>query len=391
VNPAPGALLLDPSVRTVAVVRLRTGMGDLLCTVPALRALKAARPDVRVALVTWAEMAPVVERMAAHVDELVDFPGYPGIPERAPQVEAWAGWVRSVRSRRFDVALQAYGANAAANEVVAAMGARRTGGFFATTALERTGPLDLATHVPYPAHLHEVDRHLHLLGHLGVPGAGRHLELPVSTADRGEGGRVMAAAGLVPGRFVAVHPGATCSSRRWPAERFAAVVAALAADGWRVALTGVPAERPVVDAVLAALPPGLATTAGPGVADLCGATGLGGFAAVLDAAALLLTNDTGAAHAASALAVPSVVVFLSGDPRRWAAPDAARHRVVREQVECSPCPHLDCPIDFRCATRVGPERVLAAVRELLAHPPARPAPPAPASVSSSVPSSATGA
>jgi len=370
-SPAAG-LLADPSVRTVAVVRLRTGMGDLLCTVPALRALRAARPDVHIALVTWAEMAPVVARMAAYVDELVDFPGYPGIPERAPDPDRWAGWVQGMRDRRFDVALQAYGGNPAANEVVAAMGAARTAGFFATAELARTGPLDLVTHVPYPAHLHEVDRHLHLLAHLGVPPAGRHLELPVTAEDRAEAGRVRADAALVPGQYVVLHPGATCSSRRWPAQRFAAVAADLAARGWRVALTGVPAERAVVDAVLEALPPALVTPAGPGVTDLCCATGLGGYAAVLDAAALLVANDTGAAHVASALGVPSVVVFLSGDERRWAAPDAARHRVVREQVECSPCPHLDCPIDFRCATRVPPERVLAAAHDLLAHPPARP-------------------
>ncbi len=363
--PEPGAspALLDPAVRTVALVRLRTGLGDLLCTTPALRALRAARPDVRVTLVTWAEMAPVVARM--DVDEHLDFPGHPGIPERPPQPGRWEGWVQEVRARRFDLALQVYGGNPAANEVVAAMGAARTGGFFATTGLERTGPLDLATHVPYPVHLHEVDRHLHLLAHLGVPPAGRHLELPVTAEDRAEAGRVRARAALVPGRYVVLHPGATSTSRLWPAPRFAAVAAALVGQGWRVAVTGVPAERGVVDAVLAALPPGVLTAAGPGVADLCGATGLGGFAAVLERAALLVTNDTGAAHAASALRVPSVTVFLSGDPRRWAAPDTARHVVVRQQVECSPCPHLDCPIDFRCATRIGPERVLAAARELL--------------------------
>lgn len=377
VDPAPvDPVLLDPAVRRVALVRLRTGMGDLLCTVPALRALRRARPDVAVSLVTWAEMAPVVERMSAWVDELVDFPGHPGIPERPPRPQDWQGWVDGVRARRFDLALQVYGANPAANAVTAAVGARRTGGFFVTTALDRTGPLDLATHVPYPASLHEVDRHLHLLAHLGVPVDGspaeRALELPLTAADRAEADAVRAAAALEPGRFAALHAGATCSSRRWPAERFAAVAAALVADGWRVALTGVPAERGVVDDVLAALPPGAVTASGPGVVDLCGRTGLGGFAALLTGAALLLTNDTGAAHVASALAVPSVVVFLSGDPRRWAAPpvgpDGARHVVVREQVECNPCPHLDCPIDFRCATRVTPERVLAACRDLLAAP-----------------------
>ncbi len=375
--------LLDPAVRSVALVRLRTGMGDLLCTVPALRALKAARPDVRVSLVTWAEMAPVVQRAGALVDELVDFPGRAGIPERPPREAEWAGWVQRVRERRFDVALQVYGDNPAASAVVEAMGAARTGGFTPTSRTAGVGPggaaaadgsgaaPDPATHVPYPTHLHEVDRHLHLMAHLGVPPAGRHLELPLTGADAAEADRVRADAALEPGRYVVLHPGATCSSRRWPAERFAEVATALARDGWRVALTGVPAERTVTGAVLAAVPPALVTARGPGVVDLCGATGLGGFAALLDDAALLVTNDTGAAHVASARAVPSVVLFLSGDPSRWAAPDTGRHVVVREPVGCNPCRHLDCPIDFRCATRITATRVLDAARPLLTDPPPR--------------------
>lgn len=52
------APLADRRVTRVAIVRLRVGLGDLLCTVPALRALRRARPGLRVTMVTWAETAP---------------------------------------------------------------------------------------------------------------------------------------------------------------------------------------------------------------------------------------------------------------------------------------------------------------------------------------------
>jgi ADP-heptose:LPS heptosyltransferase len=94
--------------------------------------------------------------------------------------------------------------------------------------------------------------------------------------------------------------------------------------------------------------------------DLCGRTTLGGFAALLRGAALLVGNDSGPAHVAAAVGVPSVTVFLSGDPVRWAHP-GARHRVARVQVECNPCPHLTCPIDHRCAARLTVADVLAEV------------------------------
>jgi ADP-heptose:LPS heptosyltransferase len=134
-------------------------------------------------------------------------------------------------------------------------------------------------------------------------------------------------------------------------ERFARVADGLAERGWHVGVTGVPSEAALVGEVRAAM-------RAPST-DLCGRTSLGGFAALLRDAERLVSNDTGAAHLAAAVDTPSVTVFLAGDPVRWAHP--APHAVARVQVECNPCPHLVCPIDHRCAQRLGVADVLAAV------------------------------
>src|SRR5919202_3800049 len=107
----PGAFpLRDPGIRRVALVRLRVGLGDLLCSAPALRELATYRPDVEVTLITWPEMAGVVERLG-HVHELLPFPGVDGIPDRVPDPATWpAAWKRftaAARERGFDLALQA--------------------------------------------------------------------------------------------------------------------------------------------------------------------------------------------------------------------------------------------------------------------------------------------
>jgi ADP-heptose:LPS heptosyltransferase len=331
---------LDREPRSVAVVRLRTGLGDLLCSVPALRALRARLPEAHIALITYPEMAPVVERQRPYVDELLPFPGWPGIPERPPRTAELEPWLAGVRARGFDLAIQAYGLRPAANEVTEALGARRTAGFFSPGAVD--APLD--RFLPYPEHVHEVDRHLALMELLGAPARGRHLEFPITDRDEAPD-----AAGAV-----VVHPGATSSSRRWPPARFAAVADALAAEGHEVVVTGVPGEEAVTSAVVAAM-------RAP-ARDLCGATTLGGFAALLRGAGLLVCSDTGAAHLAAAVGTPAVVCFLSGDPVRWAHPG---HRAARVAVECNPCPHLDCPIDHRCAGRLEPGAVLAHARALL--------------------------
>ncbi|MDP9392824.1 MAG: glycosyltransferase family 9 protein [Actinomycetota bacterium] len=341
--------LADPATRNVALLRLRVGMGDLLCTVPALRSLRRVRPDVRIVLVTWREVAPVVDRMSAYVDELLDFPGYPGIPERPP-APSWERWVCEVRARRFDLAVQMYGDNPAANDVTAAVGARFVGGFAPTAGPAR----DLATHLPYPHEDHEIRRHLRLLELLGVPrSAGDEvLEFALTDADEQGAARLRAAAGLERGRYVVLHPGATSGSRRWPADRFAAVGDALAAQGLDVVVAGVRGEEEVTSAVLRAM-------RRPAV-DLTARTTLGEYAVLLRDAAALVANDTGSAHLCAAVGGRSVTVFLSGDPRRWRhAPEL--QSVARVDVGCNPCHHLVCPIDFRCADRVTVPHVLELV------------------------------
>jgi ADP-heptose:LPS heptosyltransferase len=359
----PRLPLVDSSVRTVLLVRLRVGLGDLLCTIPAVRALRAARPDLHVALATWPEMAVAVARMAPWVDELVPFPGAPGIPERPPD-GTLSTWLDAMAARKWDLALQVYGDNPAALAVTAATGARLLGGFLPTAA---SGPAP-ALHLPYPHALHEVDRHLRLLEHLGLPaGASRALEWPLTPEDEDEA----AALGLTQRAYAVLHAGATSPSRLWPSERFAEVAEGLAQAGLEVVVGGVPSEAVTTGALVAACR--------TPVRDLTGRTSLGAYAALLRDAAVVVANDTGTAHLSAAVGGRVVTLFLSGDPRRWRhAPHL--QTVVREDVGCNPCPHLVCPIDHRCARRISADRVLREALRLAGTPPRPGAPSAPRSV-----------
>ena len=80
----------------------------------------------------------------------------------------------------------------------------------------------------------------------------------------------------------------------------------------------------------------------------------------------LLTNDTGTMHLAADLGVPVAAVFGSTDPVLTAPlVPTERLRILRRQVECSPCFHQECPLDLRCLHAVTPESAAAAVLELL--------------------------
>jgi heptosyltransferase-2 len=164
---------------------------------------------------------------------------------------------------------------------------------------------------------------------------------------------------LGPGEWIGVNPGAAFgTAKRWLPERFAAA-AELVARRTRagVAIVGGPSERPLAETIAAQLRVPARVLAGETtLADLVG---------VLAELRLLLTNDSGPMHLAAALGTPLVAVFGSTD---WTetAPVGERTALVREDVPCSPCMLRECPIDHRCMTRVGAERVAAAALELMA-------------------------
>ncbi len=321
--------LVDPLPRRVAVFRALQ-LGDLLCTIPALRALRTALPGARITLLGLPWARSFVERFHHYVDFFLEFPGYPGLPERPAQIHQLPEFMAAVQREEFDLLIQMHGSGTITNPLVACFGARRVAGFY----LPGHFCPDADHFLPYPERVPEVWRHLRLMEFLGVKPQGEHLEFPVHPADRRALRALPGAEALRPGTYVCVHPGARAASRRWPAERFGAVADRLAAKGLRVVLTGTREEKPLTAAVAGAM--------GRQPIDLVGRTDLGSLAALLEGARLLLCNDTGVSHLAAALRVPSVVVFHGmADVEGWPPLDRVRHRVVCRVTTVTPADVLD--------------------------------------------------
>lgn len=335
--------------RTIAVLRALQ-LGDLLCAVPALRALRAAAPGAHVTLIGLPWARALVGRFPAYLDDFLELPGFPGFPERAWDAAAFAAFLSEAQARRFDLVLQWHGSGGLSNLLAALLGARAVSGYF------RRGEYcpDSARFLPWNDGEREAERYLRLLRELGARGAvGAALEFPVTAKDRAEA----AAFGLAGGDYAIVHPGAQLASRRWLPERFAEVADALAARGVRIVLTGTAAEARLTRHVARAM-------RAPAV-DLAGRTTLGAVAALIDGARLLVANDTGVVHLAAARRTPAVVVSCGGDLRRWAPADARLTRVLHAPVSCRPCAHAECPIGHPCARGVESAAVVAAALEAL--------------------------
>jgi ADP-heptose:LPS heptosyltransferase len=337
----------------IAVFRA-LALGDLLCTIPALRALRRAFPRSRITLIglPWAEQ--LVRRFGQYLDAFMAFPGFPGFPEQPFDVAALPTFLQRAQSRGFDLALQLHGSGTLSNPVVTMLGARHTAGYF------RSGEFcpDVERFVPWRPGEHEVQRYLALLRELGIAADDAALEFPVTDEDREDLRRAAAGSALDEGDYVCIHPGSQLPSRRWFPERFATVADALAEDGLNVVLTGVAGEADLNRRVARSMH-------APAV-DLAGKTTLGAVAALIDGARLLISNDTGVAHIAAARRTASVRISCGGDERRWAPLEDDIHRVVHHPVDCKPCSYGICPKGHECADGVGSEHVIAAARELLA-------------------------
>lgn len=351
-----------PEVQRVAVFR-GLMLGDLLCATPALRALRAGLPHARIALVGLPWARSFAARLPS-VDEFIEFPGWPGLPERPIEdAAALPRFIARMRARRFDLAVQLHGSGRIVNPLVAAFGARHSAGFASLPDAEDPAgawrpAADAALYAPWPTHGTEVERLLALTDHLGLPRQGQSLDWPQSAADQAAAQALLAS---LPGpahtAYAVVHPGSQLPSRRWPPERFAAVADRIASQGLRVLLTGSAAEAQLTAQVAGAMH--------APASNLAGQTSLWTLGALIDGAALLVCNDTGPSHLAAAMGTPSVVVSSGGDARRWAPSDTHRHTVFWHALPCRPCAHAVCPIGHDCALAIDADSVSAAALQTL--------------------------
>lgn len=321
-------------------------LGDLLCAVPVLRALRHAHPRAHVTLIGLPSSAAFARRFDRYVDAWLGFPGAIGLPEQSPDGARLPEFFAEARARRFDLALQLHGSGERSNGIVRMIGAKRSCGFAPAHGVDSSGD----DFVRWPEGVSEIERLLRIVDHLGIERRGSELEFPVSDDERREWRRIAQRWSLDPRRLVLVHPGARFASRRWPVERFAELADRLALRGWQVAITGTANERPLA----AAMRRSMRTQA----ADLSGATGLGELGAAIESCSLLVCNDTGVSHVAVGVGARSVVVASGSEIRRWRPLDRRLHPMLAVDMDCRPCAQPTCPrAGHPCATAIGVDAV----------------------------------
>jgi ADP-heptose:LPS heptosyltransferase len=280
---------VSPAGTPRLVVLRALGLGDFLTGVPALRALAAAFPDHERLLLAPAFVRPLAELVGGVVDEVVEVDGRRTPPAQLPTA-----------ARGADVAVNLHGRGPQSHFALRATAPRRLIAF-ACPAAEVGGPA-------WRAGEHEVARWCRLLSESGIPTDADALDLDPPLGTERHGATVL-------------HPGAAAPARCWPAGRWAAVARAECRAGRPVLVSAGPGEEATARAV----------AAGAGLSPDAVRTGgdLAELARLVAGAARVACADTGVAHLATALRVPSVVLFGPSPPAEWGPPPHRdRHRVL---------------------------------------------------------------
>jgi heptosyltransferase-2 len=334
----------NPSSLSKVLVRATNWLGDAVMSLPAIRAIRQVLPHAHIAIAARPWVADLYARETS-VDRIIPYTG----PRRA--------FAARLRAERFDGAILLQNAFDAALIAWLARIPERIGynrdarGLLLTRAIPVPEPGDIPRHERF--YYLELLRRAGLIERFPATDA---IRLEGIDAARESGVRHLAALGMA-APVIGISPGAAYgNAKRWLPDRFAEVARALQPAA--VLVFGSASERPLCEEVAAHL-----SRCHMEVRNLAGQTTLREFIDLAAACRLFLTNDSGAMHVASALAVPTVAVFGATDDATT-GPTGPLARVVREHAECSPCLLRDCPIDHRCMTRVTADRVAAVALQL---------------------------
>lgn len=386
--------------RRILCIRL-DALGDVLMCTPALRALREARPERHLTLLSSAS-GMLATPCIPMLDAAIAFAA-PWIEHDQPARPSLAEMAMRLAEHTFDGAVIFTSFN---QSPLPAATLCHLAGIPLRLASCREQPHGLLTHW-LPEHerdqasRHEVQRQLELVAAIGSTTGDTRLAFAVGQADASSLEARLDAAGIDGNKpMLVLHPGAGAPARRYPAQLWPALLRRLATDlqaahrEVQLVLTGDTAEAAGVAAMIEAARLAARTGSGgnsgkAGAGGHGGSPGAGGSAritahslagrltlpelgALLQRARLLVANNAGPAHIAAALGTPVVSLYALTTPQQ--TPWRVAQRVLFHPVPCRGCQQSSCPeLHHACLAALDPDTIVAAVLELLADTPRRPA------------------
>ncbi len=333
-------------MKNILVIKLRY-IGDVLLATPSVRAIKAARSDVRVTMLVNRGTEEVLSGNP-DLDEIVVLDK----GSLAVQYRLIAG----LRRRQFDTVIDLTD------------GDRSAFLSWISGAPVRIGFNDehrwrgwSYTQVVQPASgvRHRIDRDLAALKPLGIPASETTPLFCLTEEDTAGGDLLLDRLGIRRDRpIIVIQPGARYWFKAWPYEQFAELADRLAVDyGGQILIGGSREEEPLARRIREA--------ANSRPVSMAGRATLRQFAAIASRAVLFVGNDSGAMHIAAAVGTPVVALFGPSNPDEW-GPRGGRVKVLYKGLDCRACFHPTCTRgEENCMRQIMVGEVAAAVRDVL--------------------------
>ncbi|HPM43243.1 MAG TPA: lipopolysaccharide heptosyltransferase II [Candidatus Omnitrophota bacterium] len=337
------------SYNRILIARLDR-IGDVVLSTPVIRAVREKFPNSYIAFMVRPYAYEVVAGNPM-LDEVVVYDKKMGFLDNLK-------FIKFLRKKRFDIAIVLHPTSrthllAYFARIPERLGFDRKCGFVLTKKIPHTKQFGLK---------HEIDYSLDILRHIGIEPSSRSLCMPVSPYSESRTEKIFEERGLkISDTIVALNPGASCRSKRWPAENFAMVADKLAQKyGAKIVLVSGKEDRE------AAIKTASLMKSKP--VDLSGSTTISELASVLKRSKLFISNDSGPVHIACAVGTPVIAIFGRSDrglsPHRW-GPSNKADIAIHKDVGCMACLAHNCRLGFKCLEAVRADDVLEAAYRAL--------------------------
>ena len=337
--------------KNILVVRLDR-MGDVVLSTPAVKALRDAYPEGRITFMVRSFVKDIAD-YNPYVNEVV-------IYDKALGFRGNIAFIKGLRDKKFDLAVVLH-PTLRTNWIVFLSGIPKRIGF---DRRNKMGVL-LTDRIPDKKHLglkHEIDYTLGILKYIGVNAKDRKMYVPLSRDSQKRAEKAFFSGGISESdKVVVINPGASCPSKRWPAERFAEAADKLIKKlGVKIVIMSGETDKGIGEKV--------ASSMKEECLDLSGKTAVGDIAGILKRSKLFISNDSGPVHIACAVGTPVVAIFGRSDrglsPRRW-GPSNKGDVVIHKDVGCLECLAHNCALGFKCLDAITVDEVVKAAEGLL--------------------------
>jgi ADP-heptose:LPS heptosyltransferase len=315
----------DPAqVQRILIIRQHNQLGDMLCVVPLLRALRLRYPAATLTLLTSPVNCSVMQHHRL-LHDVINYDKRVFLGHARVRLGKLLRFIRNLRDRRFDLAIVPATVSVSLTSDLLAYfsGARWRVGAGSLEGRENPGGF-LYTH-PVPLawagtpERHQTLRNIDVCQPLGLGLPPLDLEITL-LPDEIERGRSEVMAWKSGARaVVAVHAGAGKPPNRWPAELFSRLMTKLhETEKCQFMIVCGPMDREPVESLVNTLNIPYYLIENRPIRDV---------ASILKSVNLLITNDTGIMHVGAAAGVPVLSLFGPTDPRQW-APMGRQNRYI---------------------------------------------------------------